>query len=469
MSTTLGSYSENQISEPNISEKLAIANGLLQENNICSGLPSLQGDGSNASDVLSYTLTAIIHLCKCCKANSNLRNEAERSVHAANEELLRVKRLNEVKKEKISRLETKIATMKKQATDAEKEKKRIVAGLTTECNELKIKCARSTYRVNHLSLDVKKREREYSLLQQKVQTLMTNTKRLSIEPQIVAIVANNATKAPCISREESLEREEREYQDLVALSEDQCVNEVIAENRALRDLLLAVQEELDDLLISNPNTRDYSKTPARLPTNEHSPVDSQKAVGLKSDGLPYPEEESLATESTSNDTQNASPLQEDLQLSLQPSRQSSAEIRDQEHEHAEGTLEETTMNEAFEHCDGETPKTPANLKYDSEFNEAGGQRRSEGNDSHQASCQEEEFKSPASKADAEVGTPITGSSDRNVMSLNNLTPALSTEQMNLPFDMIRENLERSLDQKFELLRLAMQEVGRTGSPNATKA
>eukprot|EP00178_Gracilaria_changii_P016122 TRINITY_DN455_c0_g1_i1.p1 TRINITY_DN455_c0_g1~~TRINITY_DN455_c0_g1_i1.p1 ORF type:complete len:501 (+),score=81.44 TRINITY_DN455_c0_g1_i1:523-2025(+) len=469
-SAHLSSHSENHFSQSNMEDKLAEASAFLQESRICSGLPALNEDDGNISEVLSHALNAIIHLCKCCKANANLRKEAECSVHVANEELLRIKRLNEMKKEKILRMDAKISMMKKQMSDAEKERKRIVSDLMAECADLKTKCAKSTYRVNHLSLDVKKREREYSLLQKKVQALMTNTKRLSIEPQIVAIVSNNATRQPVISREKSLEREEKEYQDLVGLSEDQCMNEVIVENRALRDLLRAVQEELDDLLISNPSFLHDSKTPGRISSTEQSPTGTEKTAGIKSDTSSRSCEVSLVAHGTPENIKEDTIDNETLKSSLLPSRRSSAGLDKEEDRRVPPPCDDVSRGEEnVRHC-VEEPKTPVELKHNpvSAPNEIGDQSESEMHEACETQCQEEESEVLSNTANAEVGTPVTGSPERNGAVLSNLTPALSAEQMNMPFEMIRENLERSLDQKFELLRRVVQQVNNK-SPNVANA
>ncbi|CAN8070393.1 unnamed protein product [Agarophyton chilense] len=432
----------NNFSQSSIHEKLATASGLLEESKICPGLPSLDDNEHNIREVLAYALTAVIQLCKCCNANANLRNEAERSVLVVNEELLRLKRLNEVKKEKILRLDTKIMSMKKQVSDIEKEKNLLVSNLTTECTELKTKCARSAYRVNHLSLEAKKREREYSQLQQRVHSLMAKTKRLSIEPQIVAIAGNNSTKAPCISRDKSLETEEREYQDLVGLSEDNSMNEVIVENKALRDLLRAVQEELDDCLISNPNLIVDPKTPTIKSSKKGITMDGEKVTGARS-----------AEVSSSENV-----------CSPQRGDQTSIQKNDQEDALDGQAYKQTTGDEHRKYTSAKEPKTPTEATYcpsPIDMRENSGLKI----DANQIQHQQKNSISPTLVADAEVGTPVTGSPVRSGTLLSNLAPALSAEQMNLPFDMIRENLERSFDQKFELLRLAVLQVG-SKSPRA---
>ncbi|PXF43322.1 hypothetical protein BWQ96_06961 [Gracilariopsis chorda] len=452
------SHAEQHITGATIKDEIATANTFLAESKLCSLLPSLENGDNNIREVLASALTAIVRLSKCCKANMKLRSEAEHSVLTAHVEIDRVKKLHEAAQAKTNRLESQNVSLRNAASESDQKNKRVVRKLTTDCTDLKTKCANSNYRVNHLTLEVKKREREYTQLQQRVHSLMTHSKRLSIEPQIVATVANDIGNHP-ISRGRSLQKEEKAYEESTELSENQFRDEVMSENQAFRDLLRAIQEELDDLLVSNSGAFHEPKRPTSGLTE------------LRQENETIKENGSAKSPNSTNGTDASGSPSENEEDSLSHLRQDSGSRECSPNSHALTTFPEAkselgSCEEKPEMEEATQPVLPSSN--DRENAEPRPPPNAMQSTTESDSCDRTTYEIAKSVTnvesdfeDCKKGTD-PGHPESHEDVLSGVTPALTVEQMNLPFEMIRADLEQSLKQKFGRLRdvvLGMSTVG----------
>lgn len=226
-----------------LGQAISLANEHLSQGRQFSLLPSLTRSQDNLSQILAASLSTIIRLSKCCQANLNLRQQAE---HLTQETQLQVQHLSqalEATKEKVEKKESALAQSKAHLVDAETKSKRRIRQLVAENTELKKLVTNATHRENHLHLEAKKREKQFSLLQQRVHTLMSSTRKLSIEQDVTPgersrLRLERAPQRKCHDKEQT----DNESMHVRAVGVA-----VLEENRLLKALIRDVHLELDDM------------------------------------------------------------------------------------------------------------------------------------------------------------------------------------------------------------------------------
>lgn len=243
-------------------EGIPLANDMLREGGQCAPLPNLTENNENAVDVLAAAVSAIVRLSRCCKANANLRVEAERRTQATQAEVDRLSRTLQVTKDKIERKESALMGVRNKLAEVETKNKRRIRQLSTENNSIKARLAGAEGQVNQLNLEAKKRERQYTQLQQRVHALMSASKKLSIEPVITKGEGNKlkfgrmrGTEKECMD-DKSADNPELET-DLASV--------ILAENSTFRRLLHSIQLELDDLISRYRSAFHFLYPPAEQP------------------------------------------------------------------------------------------------------------------------------------------------------------------------------------------------------------
>jgi len=233
-------------------EGLSAANSLLEEGSICKPLPGINSQRDNVPDILAAALTAIVRLSKCCRTNVNLRNDAEgqlRALEARNDGMAGTV---EGLKARITRKDTQLAALQNKLAELEGKHKRQVRKLNAESTDLKNRLTGAGHRENHYVLEASKREKQYAHLQQRVHALLSSTKKLSLNPQIT--VASEFRSGDVRTHPmQTAEDVEAAYVPMMEEADDSRIAELTGENDEFRNLLRAIQEELDDLLVQHPS------------------------------------------------------------------------------------------------------------------------------------------------------------------------------------------------------------------------
>lgn len=224
---------------------VAVANDMLREGGQCPPLPALTENNENAVDVLTAAVSAIVRLSRCCKANANLRVEAEQRTQSTQAEADRLSRTLQITKDKVEKKESALVGVRNKLTEVESKNKRRVRQLITENSSLKARLAAAEGQVNQLNLEAKKRGRQYTHLQQRVHALMSTSKKLSIEPAITRGEGNKLKLHRKRSTDE--QNEDDDPADNAELDIDPA-SVLLSENDAFRRLLHSIQLEMDDVI-----------------------------------------------------------------------------------------------------------------------------------------------------------------------------------------------------------------------------
>lgn len=241
------------VSKRHLREGISTANELLRESGQCNPLPILSDDGENVADVLSAALASILRLSRCCKANANLRVEAERATQASHDQIDQLSRLLRVTKEKLEKKESSLTAMRNTLADAEAKHRSRIRQLTTERSSLKSSLTSAAHRENQLSMEATQRERQFSMLQKRVHTLMASSKKLSIEPVVTSSMSKGqlsrgryaafADGASASGGSDCGDGDDEENGPLALALE---------ENYLMRGAVRAVHAELDDFFAQYP-------------------------------------------------------------------------------------------------------------------------------------------------------------------------------------------------------------------------
>lgn len=257
-------------------EGISLANDMLREGGQCAPLPTLTENDENAVDVLAAAVSAIVRLSRCCKANANLRVEAERRTQATQADADRLSRTLQITKDKIEKKDSALVGVRNKLVELETKNKRRIRQLTTENNSLKTRLAGTEGQVNQLNLEAKKRERQYTQLQQRVHALMSASKKLSIEPLITRGEGNKLKFCRMRGTEkDSLGDSSADEQDTDPASV------VLAENNTFRRLLYSIQLELDDLIGGYRSAFHFLYPPAEQPGDPSDLSDGEDEANSK--------------------------------------------------------------------------------------------------------------------------------------------------------------------------------------------
>lgn len=418
----------------NVREGINTANTFLEQTSICDTLPPLSGDAANVNDVLAAAVTAIVRLSRCCKASHKLRLEAEKSARDAHTTIAKTQRMLEAAKDKLRKRESQLGALQNSMTESESKQKRHLRKVTAECNDVKNRLANAANRENHLSLEAKKREKDFSHLQQRVHTLMSSAKRLSIQPQITLTGALRREPSPRLTREESIESDNHAYAALTQGKENSKAAVILEENDTFRNLLRAIQEEFDDLLLANASLFQERVADAGGEYCEDGNQNDEDIADTTLGSLP----EDIKPETPYTGVENTDSEQTVKLKEIVPGE-----------------------DEDLDLTDG-APAKESELQM-----EVGSSERTSGELTPLATCARDSSNSdstnevenataiPHDSDDDDFTDTADGTGDFQKLTLEGVMPAPSVEQMKLPFEMIREHFEVSLEQKFNMIRQAL--------------
>lgn len=232
-----------------LDQAISLVNEHLSQGRQFPLLPALTNAEDNLPQILASSLSTIVRLSKCCQANVNLRHQAEHLAQDTQFQIQNLSRSLEVTKEKVEKKESALAQSKAILADVEAKRRCQIRQLAAENTELKRLVTNATHRENHLNFEAKKREKQFSHLQQRVHTLMSSSKKLSIEQDISA-GERGGLHMECVPQRKSRSGEHMDEQAAQTFAVDVAVLE---ENRMLKGLIRDVHLELDDMFERFPN------------------------------------------------------------------------------------------------------------------------------------------------------------------------------------------------------------------------
>lgn len=239
------SNAESRVDPERLVQGISVANDLIREGGQCRPLPLLTENNENVENVLAAALSAITRLSRCCEANVSLRVDAEKRFQAAQGDADRLLRVLQVAKDDIAKKESDLVGAKNKLRETDVKGKRKAAKLTAENNALKSRVAAAEGQINHLHLEAKKRERQYTHLQQRVHSLMSNSRKSSIEPAITRGEGHKASGTHGLSR--SNKKGDSDADDDGNMRMD-AAGLLLSENTSFRRLLHSIQLEMDDMI-----------------------------------------------------------------------------------------------------------------------------------------------------------------------------------------------------------------------------
>lgn len=261
-----GSQSPNTSTDPNhsphpnnttcfdktqLGSAISFANQLLLESRQCAPLPKLTDSHENIADVLAASLSSIVHLTKCFKANAKLRVEAERATQDSNTHVQRLSQSLQTTKEKLEKKDSALFQSKAALADLDAKTRRKIRQLTMENVELKKQVTTASHRENQLHLDAKRREKQITQLQTRVHSLISYGKRVNIDVDITP-----GERSRVQMDHERLRKQKQGAMDGGDTDDgvDDCgvAPRVLEENRRFRELMREVHMELDDMIVQYP-------------------------------------------------------------------------------------------------------------------------------------------------------------------------------------------------------------------------
>lgn len=384
---------ESNFAPSNIAEGILATRVLLRDGGIKVEIPDLEPEKKNERQVIAAILTATVRLARCCKANVNLRCEAEQRVQASNEKYQQVTQTLNATKENLKRREFQVAGLQNTRKDSELKHKKEIRRLNMENADLKTRLTNAGHRENHLALETKRKEREYTQLQQRVHSLMGSVNKVNIVPSVTSGTERNMTTRrprPLPGMKKNIKKQ---YKSFTNESISTQVSRLEREIFSYRDLLIAIQGELDDLI--------------------------QHGVPIR----------------TSVHAQRDDAQREDLNVS--------------NNQTADGVVENAQAMQSSS-CSSEDATEDDNDRDDSEHLEdlASGPSL-EVSDTHLEETSEEDVQQSNTDSSSVDGDDEGHERLEDEMEL---TPSVSAEQMSLPFSTFGSDLEASLEQKFMALR-----------------
>lgn len=230
-------YTDTVITSDNLLSGQLLANDTLSTLGIAP-LPPLptKPETKPCEDLLAAAFTAIVKLSRCALANKNLREGAEAQVRASTKRVEELTARFGAAETRVRKKDMLIASMQNASDDLVSRHRVQVKKLSAECAQLRSRLLHASHRENQLVMSAKKKEKEFGQLQSRVHALFKTS--VPIEQRITRVGTRASPKG-----QDSMEA------DVTELGEER-VTAVEGENDVMRGLLQAVQEELDDLILS---------------------------------------------------------------------------------------------------------------------------------------------------------------------------------------------------------------------------
>lgn len=241
-------------------EGVEAVNTLFQNSEITPLLPTLnpnqdeQDEQEQIPYILAKALTALVKLTRANAANTVLRRQSELSSQELRSEIERLQARLEYEKSRADTQADLAAGAKRQAKATIKCREDIQKRQTVESTELKAKLASAYNRDKVLTLEAKRREKECALLKHRVHTIMKTSRGASILP--IVTLPDRSDDRPRAHTKPDARIDAQVLADRKATEvKNGRLRVCESENERFRDLLRAVQEELDELLLLRPSRK----------------------------------------------------------------------------------------------------------------------------------------------------------------------------------------------------------------------
>lgn len=385
---------ESNFTTSNIAEGILATRVLLRDGGINVEIPELESEKKNERQVIAAILTAAVRLARCCKANVNLRSEAEQRLQVSNEKYQQIAQTLSATKENLKRRESQIAGLQNARKDSDLKHKKELRRLNTENADLRARLTNASHRENHLTLETKRKEREYTQLQQRVHSLMGSVNKVNIVPSVTSGTESNTITRRPRPLPGFKNNIRKQYQSFNNESISTQVTRLEKDIFSYRDLLLAIQGELDDLI-------------------QHG-VSAKTVLSTEEEHAQYENQNDNNNNQTSNDVGEDSFRQENTSCSTEDTSEHGDDGDDNEQ------LEKPALGPSLKVSDAQLEGTGEKEFHQPNPNSSNVDESDEGQEHLQEEMEQ--------------------------------TPSISAEQMSLPFSTFGSNLEESLEQKFMTLR-----------------
>lgn len=350
-------------------EGVKAVNSLLHNLSLATPLPALDASSQNAPTVLAAALTTLVRLARGANANRTLRAQAENAARATGLEVERLQTSLSAARERAETSAGVAASARREAADSRRAADAAARRATADANDARAKLAAAAHREKLLVMEARRRDKEYAQLQRRVHVVAEAAHGREFI-QTVTVSRGNAVERVRAAMSSATDDVTQSFEEISLSAEGDSVDIIVSENERFRELLRAVQEELDDIIIiHNGNVRQKSEWRGEYPEDEGA---------LTADGTIGGEEEGdLASSKTTEPVQNS------------------------------------VIGSEYIEGDANT------------FSES------------------------------ENGTNQAKAGSESESGLEGVSPAPTEEQMRLPFEVIREDFEESLEKKFRMVREAL--------------
>lgn len=388
-------------------ESVEATNDHLLKAGLPTTLPIPSARENNIPVVLAASLSALSHLAQSYVANVSLRQRAESSVHVAHAENERLLSALSKSRDIADARANAEAVAKRAAAAAEHRHEQAARANSLQVSELRSRLVSAGVKEKALLSEARKRDKELALLRHRVHAIIAASSNVPILPVVTVAAATAAAETrgrrrrartaataqpvaaskPADALSHQYAREIDESAEMARAAKTLVLE---AENERFRDLLLAVHEELDDLLVIHKAKVDDHELAADID------ADVENRIAETSSRLVNRDVDAVLQENTDHLYIDAS-----------------------EDENSDKSLKQHMKQVGDDECPPSGPDVP--------------------NGTHGPYEDDKSLKTVSHFGDEQPAPPITPSAD----------------QMRLPFEMIREEFEEALEQKFRLIRDAL--------------
>lgn len=232
-------------------EGLDAANSLLSASKFYQELPELSEDRANATTVLATALSVLVNLSRANTANIKLRQEAEAHTRDANGKIEQLEKLLTSSRHKLE-IQTASAVAAQQRAQStmrafdESERQH-----NMQHSDLVNQLQRASAKERQLVMEAKRQENDLAKLKQRVHCLIKSSRPNStlIAHVTISSDSTHSTCAETKSECNDLLESDSHITETASRTRSARLDTLQAENNSFRDMLRAIQEELDELII----------------------------------------------------------------------------------------------------------------------------------------------------------------------------------------------------------------------------
>jgi Afadin- and alpha -actinin-Binding len=227
---------------------ISLANSQIAITGIPARIPTLASNKpEGVQNSLSSAVSIIVTLVRSWEANTSLRSDAERAMQNTKDERDRALQTERRLEQQLESRDSSLRPLQHNLEDAESRDRAAKKRASDEMASLRSKLAALSRREAALVIETKKKDKEYTKLQERVHGMLASRGAI-VAPQVSLTPLYRAPKIlpHCNGSDNTTDDGEYEHYVESAYEERQAV--LLSENEEYRGLLQAVQEELEDLV-----------------------------------------------------------------------------------------------------------------------------------------------------------------------------------------------------------------------------